>query len=73
MRSGFGHVMTIVSIAISLSACATPKDKTAPCERPANLASYVTDPQSDCGPMWAVNTDTKSALAMIDDLADQQE
>lgn len=73
MRSGFGHVMSIVSIAISLSACATPKDKTAPCKRPANLASYVTDPRSDCGPAWAVNTNTQSALAAIDDLADQAE
>jgi hypothetical protein len=61
--------MIIVSVASSLAGCGTPKEKTAPCKRPANLAGYVAEAPTDCGAMWAVNTDSNAALAAIDDLA----
>lgn len=70
---GFGQAMIIVSTAFALVGCGTPKEKTAPCKRPANLTGYVADRGATCGPMWAVNTDRKSTLATIDDLADQSE
>jgi uncharacterized protein YceK len=42
-------------VAVMLSGCATVKEKSAPCKRPAELASYAGDPRRECGGMRAVN------------------
>lgn len=47
-----------------LVGCGTMKDKTAPCKRPAGLASYADDPRLECGPMHLVN-DPAAAFAAI--------
>ncbi|AZO28363.1 hypothetical protein [Mesorhizobium sp. M1B.F.Ca.ET.045.04.1.1] len=39
--------------AVAVSGCGTPKDKTAPCKRPAMLSSYAA--ADECGPMKQVN------------------
>lgn len=48
-----------------LAGCGTPKEKTAPCKRPANLLSYASEPSAhspvpvpteECGPMRPANT-----------------
>ena len=54
-------------VAIVASGCGTPREKTAPCKRPANLASYA--PVGECGTMHALNTDRAAALAAIRELA----
>ena len=61
---------TVVSFALALlaSGCGTPREKTAPCKRPANLSSYASTGDG-CGPMRSVNTDSAAALAAIQDLA----
>ena len=56
------------ALAILASGCGTPREKTAPCKRPANLSSYASI-GDECGPMMAVNTDSAAALAAIQDLA----
>ena len=59
---------TLVLCAL-LAACGTPKEKTAPCKRPANLSSYTSEPRRECGPASPVNTDRDAALAAIDALS----
>ncbi|MGQ2905778.1 MAG: hypothetical protein ACT6RL_18420 [Neoaquamicrobium sediminum] len=54
-------------VAIFASGCGTPREKTAPCKRPGNLASYA--PLGECGAMHALNTDRAAALAAIRELA----
>jgi hypothetical protein len=61
--------MIVASIGLLLAGCGTPKEKTAPCKRPANLTSYAPDVRTDCGPMRSVNADSAAALAAIDALA----
>lgn len=56
------------SVVLLASGCGTPKEKTAPCKRPANLTSYAAA-ESECGPMMSVNGDGAAALAAIQDLA----
>jgi hypothetical protein len=63
----------VIFFALALGGCGTPREKTAPCKRPANLMSYAAAPRIDCGPMQAINADRKAALAAIDDLATQPE
>jgi len=51
----------MVAVLGALAGCGTPKEKTAPCKRPANLLSYASEtgapaPGSGCGPMLPVNT-----------------
>lgn len=58
----------IFLLALSLCACAVPKEKTAPCKRPANLTSYAPAPSSGCGPLSPINPDRKAVLAAIDAL-----
>ncbi|RWI54702.1 MAG: hypothetical protein EOR16_23180 [Mesorhizobium sp.] len=54
---------------VVLAGCGTPKEKSAPCKRPANLMSYAaTDVRLSCGPMQAVNADKVAAWALIGDL-----
>lgn len=55
-------------LAVIASGCGTPKEKTAPCKRPANLTSYAAT-ASECGPIISVNTDRAEALAVINELA----
>lgn len=49
-----------------LAGCGTPKEKTAPCKRPANLSSYAPAGRIECGPMTPVNADPSAALEAID-------
>ncbi len=58
----------VFSLALLVSGCGTPREKTAPCKRPANLSSYASTGDG-CGPMRSVNTDSAAALAAIQDLA----
>ena len=57
-----------LALAVLASGCGTPREKTAPCKRPANLSSYA-GTESECGPMTSVNADSAAALAAIQDLA----
>ena len=58
----------VFALAVLSSGCGTPREKTAPCTRPANLSSYASTGDG-CGPMRSVNTDSAAALAAIQDLA----
>jgi hypothetical protein len=49
-----------------LAGCGTPKEKTAPCKRPANMSNYVSEARRECGPMSHVNADRDAALDAID-------
>jgi hypothetical protein len=62
----------VFALAVFASGCGTPREKTAPCKRPANLSSYAS-PGDDCGPMMSVNADSAAALAAIEDLASVEE
>jgi hypothetical protein len=57
-----------ITLAALASGCGTPKEKTAPCKRPANLSSYAAT-ESECGPIMSVNTNRAAALAAVHDLA----
>ena len=59
-------------LAVLASGCGTPREKTAPCKRPANLSSYAS-PGDECGPMMSVNANRAAALAAIQDLAPAEE
>lgn len=56
-----------------LTGCGTPKEKSAPCKRPATLTNLASDPRLECGPMQAVNPDRQAAQAAIEALANQAE
>ncbi|WP_353646783.1 hypothetical protein [Mesorhizobium sp. WSM2239] len=58
----------MLAFALLAGGCGTPREKTAPCKRPANLLNYA-DSRSDCGPMTQLNADRASALAAIEELA----
>jgi hypothetical protein len=65
-----GFVLLSVLVAAGVTGCAgAPKEKTAPCKRPANLTSYAEDPRQECGPMTSVNGNPSEALAAIDAFA----
>jgi hypothetical protein len=55
-------------LAILASGCGTPREKTAPCKRPANLMSYA-GAGDGCGPMKSINADRAAALAAIQTLS----
>jgi hypothetical protein len=61
---------TALSLALALlaSGCGTPREKTAPCKRPANLSSYAST-GDECGPRTSVNADRDAALTAIQNLA----
>jgi len=65
--------MIVLAITVVSGGCGTPKEKTAPCKRPANLTGYAEDTRTECGPMRLVNPDDTAALAAIDSLANQPE
>lgn len=58
----------MIPVALLVSACGTPREKTAPCKRPVNPASYL-DAGDPCGPMFDINGDRAQALAAIRQLA----
>lgn len=58
----------VFALAILAGGCGTPREKTAPCKRPANLSSYAST-GNECGPMISVKTDRAAALAAIQNLA----
>lgn len=53
-------------LTLIVGGCGTPKEKTAPCKRPANLSSYAPERAADCGPMGLVNTDPAAARRAIE-------
>lgn len=61
----------ITMAALVVAGCAgPPKQKSAPCTRPANLSAY--GPEGvDCGPMAMIGTDRAAALAAISALSDE--
>ena len=59
-------------LAVLASGCGTPREKTAPCKRPANLSSYATT-GDECGPLTTINADRAAALAAIQNLASGDE
>ncbi|WEX12341.1 hypothetical protein [Chelativorans sp. AA-79] len=63
-------IATVLAFAVAIlaSGCGTPKEKTAPCKRPANLSSYA-DMGHDCGPMRSINGDRTAAWAAIEQLS----
>jgi hypothetical protein len=54
----------VVFAVVSLPACGTAKEKTAPCKRPAELSSFAEDPRHACAAMRGVN-DPTAAFAVI--------
>jgi hypothetical protein len=61
------HLMGFVIVLLGISGCAgVPKEKTAPCKRPANAMAYAADPRTDCGPMHAVNGNPVAAFKAIE-------
>jgi hypothetical protein len=62
----------LLTLAVLAGGCGTPREKTAPCKRPANLSSYAST-GDECGPMFSVNADRSAALAAIQDLASPDE
>lgn len=65
-------IALVFSLALLVSGCGTPREKTAPCKRPANLSSYAST-GDECGAMMSVNADRAAALAAIQDLASTEE
>jgi hypothetical protein len=60
----------LLALSALAAACGTPREKTAPCKRPANLSSYASEARQECGPMAAINANPDAALAAIDELAE---
>lgn len=72
MTASSTRCAAVLILALTASGCGTPKEKTAPCKRPANLSSYASM-EGDCGPMRSLNADRAAALAAIHDLASGDE
>lgn len=64
-------ISLVFALAALASGCGTPREKTAPCKRPANLSSYAST-GDDCGPMTSVNADRAAALAAIQNLVSEE-
>lgn len=58
----------VFALAVLTGGCGTPREKTAPCKRPANLSTYASM-GDECGPMISVNADRAAALAAIQNFA----
>ncbi|MBZ9974056.1 MULTISPECIES: hypothetical protein [unclassified Mesorhizobium] len=66
MTRGRHEPIALSVVALLLAGCATPKEKSAPCKRPAAVMSYAAQATHlECGPMRPVNPDTAAAWAMI--------
>lgn len=57
-------LIMVVTLCLTLTACGTPKERTAPCKRPANMASFNEDQRHGCGPMRAINDPTRAFAAI---------
>lgn len=69
-----GFATGILLLAVLAAGCGTPREKTAPCTRPANLSSYAEETSAgNCGPMLEINRDRAAALGVIEELAAAQE
>ena len=66
-------VIVVVAIAFLSAGCGTPKEKSAPCKRPANLSGYAEDRRTECGPMQLINPAAMAPLAAIDSRKQQME
>ncbi len=66
-------VVVVVAITFLPTGCGTPKEKTAPCKRPANLTGYAEDTRTECGSMRLVSPDGTAALAAIANLPHKSE
>lgn len=66
-------IVTVLALAgaVLASGCGTPREKTAPCKRPANLSSYASM-ERECGSMKPLNTDRAAALSAIQNLASRE-
>lgn len=53
-------------LTLIIGGCGTPKEKTAPCKRPANLSGYAPEETANCGPIGLVNTDSAAARRAIE-------
>lgn len=62
--------ITAMSLMLAVSGCGTPREKTAPCKRPANVTSYSKSEGRPCGPMTEINVDDAATLAAIEQLAE---
>jgi hypothetical protein len=67
------HLAAVLLVASTVGGCGTPKEKTAPCNRPANLANYMPEARAECGPTTPVNVDRAAALAAIEMLQRESE
>lgn len=72
MTGSRARCAALLIVALCAGGCGTPKEKTAPCKRPANLSSY-SSMEGECGPMRSLNADRAAAMAAIQDLASGQE
>lgn len=73
MRTGrCTAILLTLTLAAIASGCGTPREKTAPCKRPANLSSYAST-GDECEPMRSVNADRAAALEAIRELASGDE
>jgi hypothetical protein len=61
----------ILALALPISGCGTPKEKTAPCKRPADLSSFVPMSLRECGPALPVNADPAVVLAAMNAIQSQ--
>ncbi len=69
MSSARGIVAAVaVVLAVLVTGCRTPREKTAPCKRPANLMTYASV-GGECGSTGAINPDSAAALLEIQVLA----
>jgi len=59
-----GLIVVAGTVTLLLAGCGTVKEKTAPCKRPAALASFTEDPRRGCGSMRPVN-DPQAAFTAI--------
>lgn len=61
------YLMGLAIAVFSIGGCAgVPKEKTAPCKRPANAMAYAEDPRMDCGAMRSVNGNSVAAFEAIE-------
>lgn len=56
--------IVLVALATALVACATHKEKIAPCKRPSNLSAFV-DTRIDCGEAKPVNSISVEAIETL--------
>ncbi len=64
--------IAVLVFVLVASGCGTPREKTAPCKRSANLSSYA-EVGNPCGPMTELNANRVAALAEIEQLAGDSE